>query len=592
MGRVSSELYPDESTGATMSSVKIAYGDVAVGAKEEFIPSATEDKFDKISQLSQYNLEFPNYANPCELYQTVLDGEAQPFPSTLERANLGLWSEQVSNDNGTFNTPIVLTLTSQGQYSSQGLTLGFDKHNNIFANDINIKWYRVTSEGEELLADEDFYPDSAEFFCYNRVDNYNKIVISFYSINMPQNRLKFTAIDYGYGTVFTGGELKNVSVIQNVDPISSEITIDTVDFTLDSRRSIEYNFQNRQPLTVYFNNKLIATTFVSSAKRTAEKQWQVKSNDYIGILDKTTFVGGVYTNKPAIELLTEIFNTAKVPFELDERITDTVSGYIPYTTCRDALMQVCFALQTAVDTSGSDVVKVFYLDEDIKQEVPLKRIMQGQSFTDEDTVTRVELTSHSYTPIQESVEVYSADDSGVGEGIEVVFSEPLHSLSIQNGTIITFGTNFAKINANAGCILAGKRYKESTVIKSKRNEIVSASDVDKVISITDATLISSLNVDKVLEKCYNWLVKNTTTSMRVVEGKHITGGEYVRYGQMKYSTFKYGGKTPKVVTYDEPVNVSDIVTFNTEYLGKITGRIYTQKFNLNGGIIIKEVAVK
>lgn len=572
-------------------SVKIGYGDVAVGAKEEFIPSATEDKFDKISQLSQ-TLEFPNYANPCELYQTVLDGKAQPFPSTPERANLGLWSEQISNDNGTFDTPIVLTLTSNGQYSSQGLTLSFDKHNNIFAKDINIKWYRVISEVEELLADEEFYPDSAEYFCYNRVDNYNKIIITFYSINMPKNRLKLTAIDYGYGTVFTGDELRSVFVNQDIDPMSSEITIDTVDFTLDSRRNIEYNFQNRQPLTVYFNEKLIATTFVFSAKRTSQRQWQVKSNDYIGILDKITFVGGMYSDKPAVELLTEIFNTAKVPFELDEKITDTISGYIPYTTCRNALMQVCFALQVVVDTSGLGVVKVFYLDDEVKQEIPLNRIRQGQSFTDEDTVTRVDLTSHSYIPIQESTEVYSADDSGVGEGIELVFSEPLHSLSIVNGTIVSSGTNFAKINANAGCVLIGKQYKHSTVIKSKRNEVVLASDVDKVVSVTDATLISVSNVDKVLEKCYNWIVRNTTTNMSIIEGKHISGGEYIRYGEAKYGTFKYGGKSPKVVTYDKAVNLGDIITADTEYLGSITGRIYSQRFNLNGGIITKEVAVK
>jgi hypothetical protein len=238
------------------------------------------------------------------------------------------------------------------------------------------------------------------------------------------------------------------------------------------------------------------------------------------------------------------------------------------------------------------VVKVFYLNDEAKQEIPLNRIRQGQSFTDEDTVTRVDLTSHSYTPIQEVVEVYSADDSGVGEGIEVIFSEPLHSLSITNGTIISFGTNFAKINANAGCVLVGRQYKHSAVIKSKRNEVVLASDVDKVVSVTDATLISTANVDKVLEKCYNWVVKNTTTNMSIIEGKHVSGGEYIRYGEAKYGTFKYGGKSPKVVTYDKAVNLGDIITADTEYLGKITGRIYSQRFNLNGGIITKEVAVK
>ena len=593
MGRVPSELYPDESTGDAVSGLKIGYGDVAPEAKENFHPTVSEMEFDQSEKLTQYNLDFPNYANPCELYQTVLDGEAQAFPSVPENANLGIWSEQVSNDDGTFDEPIVLELESVGQYSSQGLTLTFDVHNNIYANNVNIKWYRVTSEGIETLADVDFIPDNATYFCQHRVDNYNKVKITFNSINMPQNRLKLVAIDYGYGTFFYGDELRNVNVNQDVDPISSEITIDTVDFVLDSKRNIEYNFQNRQPLNTFFNNKLIATTFVSSAKRTSKRQWRVQSNDYIGILDKTTFAGGMYVNKNAIELLNEIFLTAKVPFKIDERMTaETVTGYIPYTTCREALMQVCFAIQAVVDTSGSEVINVFYLDDEVKQDIPLNRIMQGQSFTDEDTVTRVDLTAHSYIPIQEEVEVYSADESGAGEEIRVIFSEPLHSLSIVNGEIVSRETNYAVINASQGCILKGLKYKHNTTIRYKRNEIVLASEVEKVIPITNATLVSVSNVDKVLEKCYNWLVKNTTTNMRVVEGKHVSGGEYIRYGEMKYGTFKYGGKTPKVVNYDEPVNVAEMYSFNTEYLGKITGRIYTQKFNLNGGIIIKEVAVK
>lgn len=573
MGRVPSEFYPDESTGDAVSGLKIGYGDVAPEAKENFYPTVSEMEFDQSEKLMQYNLDFPNYANPCELYQTVLDGEAQAFPSVPENANLGIWSEQVSNDDGTFDEPIVLELESVGQYSSQGLTLTFDVYNNIYANDVNVKWYRVTSEGIETLADVDFIPDNATYFCQHRVDNYNKIVITFKSINMPQNRLKLVAIDYGYGTFFYGDELRNVNVNQDVDPISSEITIDTVDFVLDSKRNMEYNFQNRQPLNTFFNNKLIATTFVSSAKRTSKRQWRVQSNDYIGILDKTTFVGGIYVNKNAVELLNEIFLTAKVPFKIDERIsTETVTGYIPYTTCREALMQVCFAIQVVVDTSGSEVVKVFYLDEEVKQDIPLNRIMQGQSFADEDTVTRVDLTAHSYIPIQEEVEVYSADENGVGEEISVIFSEPLHSLSIVNGEIVSRGTNYAVINASQGCELKGLKYKHNTTIRYKKNEVVLASEVEKVIPITNATLVSASNVDKVLEKCYNWIVKNTTTSMRVVEGKHITDG--------------------KVVTYDEPVNVGEVYSFDTEYLGKITGRIYTQKFNLNGGIIIKEVAVK
>ena len=233
--------------------VAIRYGDVAPEAKENFVPTASESKFDTIAQLQQYNLNFQNYANPCELYQTVLDGTATAFPSVPEQANLGLWSEQISNDDGTFTNPIVLELESVGQYSSQGLTLTFDTYNGIFATRLGIKWLRITDGGIETLAEQEFSPNNAFYFCRNQVENYNKVVITFYSLNMPKNRLKLRVIDYGYGTFFYGDELRGVKLIQEIDPISTKISINTADFTLDSRSDMEYSFQAKQPLSVYFN---------------------------------------------------------------------------------------------------------------------------------------------------------------------------------------------------------------------------------------------------------------------------------------------------------------------------------------------------
>ena len=250
--------------------VAIRYGDVAPEAKENFVPTASESEFDNLSQLQQYNLNFPNYANPCELYQAVLDGTATAFPSVPQNINLGMWSKQISNDDGTFTEPIILELESAGQYSSQGLTLTFDTYNQIYATRLSIKWLRITDEGMTTLDEKEFNPDSAFYFCRNQVENYNKIVITFYSLNMPKNRLKLRVIDYGYGTFFYGDELRNIKLIQELDPISSEITINTCDFTLDSKTDMEYSFQAKQPLSVYFNGQLRATSFVKSSKRKAK----------------------------------------------------------------------------------------------------------------------------------------------------------------------------------------------------------------------------------------------------------------------------------------------------------------------------------
>lgn len=577
------------------SGIAIRYGDVAPEAKENFKPLASESQFDTLAQLQQYNLSFPNYVNPCELYQTVLDGTASAFPSVPETANLGLWSEQISNDDGTFTEPIVLELESVGQYSSQGLTFTFDTYNGIYPTRLKIKWIRSTDEGITTLDEKEFMPDNAFYFCRSQVENYNKIVITFYSLNMPKNRLKLHVIDYGYGTFFYGNELRNTKLIQEIDPISTQISINTADFTLDSKTDMEYSFQAKQPLSVYFNGQLKATTFVKSSKRQARFLWQIQSEDYIGLLDSIPYYGGIYTNAKAVDILDDIFTVAKVPYSIEDIFVDaTVTGHIPYTTCRDAIMQVAFAIQAVVDTSNSEVVKVFALEDDVKQTIPLNRIMQGQNFADEETVTGVDVTVHTYIPLPESERdyLYKAEDSGTGENILVVFPGPQHNVQISSGEILRLGTNYAVINANAGCQLWGQGYEHKTTVRRKSNPVVLASEIEKIVAIDNATLVSVNNIDNVLDKCYNWLVKTNTTNLKIVEGKHVQYGDYIKYGEKKYGTFKYGEKTPNIVTYDEPVNIGENIQAETEYLGVVGGRLIKQSFNLNGNIIVKEAVLK
>lgn len=573
--------------------VAIQYGDVAPEAKENFVPKASESKFDTLGQLQKYNLNFPNYANPCELYSVVLDGTASAFPSAPELANLGLWSEQLSGDDGYFSEPIVLELESVGQYSSQGLTLTFDTFNQIYASKLKIQWFRITEEGTAEIENQEFYPDNALYFCRKFVENYNKVVITFYSLNMPKNRLKLRAIDYGYGTIFYGQELRNTKLIQEIDPISTQISINTADFTLDSKTDMEYSFQAKQPLSIYFNGKLKATTFVKKSKRKAKFLWDIQSEDYIGLMDSIPYYGGIYSDITAVDVLSDIFTVAKVPYKIDDVFLSVkISGYIPFTTCREALMQVAFAIQGVVDTSDSDSVKVFALEPELKQTIPLKRIMQGQNFTDDETTTGVELVSHSYTPIEEMVEVYKAVDSGSGENILVKFSEPLHELSIADGQIISSGTNYALINAGAMCNLAGKKYDHKTITHRKNNPKVLASEIEKVVSIENATLVSQNNVAYILEKCFDWLTKTQTTNLKIAEGKHVKYGTPIKWGQFKWGEIKWGQRTPNEVTYDEPVTIGDTIKAETEYMGTVEGVITKQSFNLNGNILIKEAVLK
>ena len=563
-----------------MRGIKINYGGVAVGAKENFVPTTTDKAdFANLNDLMQESTSFINYGNPCDLYSVALDGNTVGIPQNTESANIGWWSQQISNANGVFANPIILTLSaSDSHYNSSGISLTFDTHNNVYSTSINVKWY----DNATLLADSDFSPDSAFYFCSKKVEGYNRIVIQFNSINIPFNRLQVRAIDYGMKITFYGDELKSAKIIQEIDPLSSQISINTCDFEICSKRQIEYSFQERQSVEVYFNDKLRSTSFIKTAKRKSQNEWSVQAEDYIGIMSNSVFYGDVYSNKNAVELIKEIFNTANVPYHISDLSNETVNGYIPYTNCREALIQVAFAVGAVVDTSNSDVVNVFKLSDKISQEIPLDRIFQGQTFDEESKITAIEVTSHKYEQSDKVVEAYTNKDGGNIDNVFVKFSQPLHNLTITNGSIVESGTNYAIINANNGCKLAGKSYEHTQTVLKKENPVLTITDMPNVISVSNATLVSSDNVANILEKCYNYYEQNDRVNLKIVEGKR----------KARYGGIKYGIATYNQVTDDIPTNVGEKITCQSEYLGDINGIIVKQTYNLNGGIIVKDTQMK
>lgn len=585
-----------------VQGVSIQYGDIAPEAKENFSVITNDNKFDTLNNFQKYNMQLYNYANPCEYYNTLLDGTAIPFPSNNTTANIGLWSKKLSNKDGTFTEPIIIVLESNGQYSSQGFTLTFDTFNDIFPTKLTIQWFRVTSTGTEDLSngEVEFNPTTSFYFCKQHIEKFNKVIIKFYKLNMPQNRLKLDVIDFGYGTIFYGDELSNVKCVQELNPISSDISVNTTDFTLNSKTDIAYSFQTKQPLITRHNGNLISSTFVTKSKRTSKKIWEVQSEDYISIMSNTVFAGDMYINKNAYELLVEIFDTAKVPYTIDENIKNlTVSGHIPYTTCRDALTYVAFAIQYAVDTSNSNVVKVFSINNKVSQTIELNRILQGQNFEDSSTVTKVTLDVYNYTQTNEIVDLYTAEDTGAGENIQVIFSEPVHDLSIINGSFVIAedgtekkGVNYAYINAEPYCILSGKKYNKTITNISKTNEIVLSSEVENVVALSGNTLINNNNATNVLNNCFDYYMNNKTTNLTIIDRRLVSGGDYALWGQVNWGDFIWGDKTDYDITYDKITCVGDKITAKTQYIGDVTGIILKQTFSLTGNNINKESVLK
>jgi hypothetical protein len=259
-------------------------------------------------------------------------------------------------------------------------------------------------------------------------------------------------------------------------------------------------------------------------------------------------------------------------------------------------MQIAFALSAVVDTSKSELVKIYALDDDIKQEIPLNRIMEGQMFTDEEKVTGVSLTAHNWTKSKEVVNIYGSEteDVGiVGEEIFLKFSEPVYNITTNGAKVLESSANHIKFRTISEFLLIyAKKYKDQSKVVTKKDELLTATEIENILPIEDAMLVNSNNVDKILNKCYNYLTRNKKVDMGIVEGKHVTEPKTIKYGQVKYGQAKYGETTPAEVTYDAPVNVGEKITFATEYYGNQTARIVEQKYNLDGGIKIKEAVLR
>ena len=127
-------------------------------------------------------------------------------------------------------------------------------------------------------------------------------------------------------------------------------------------------------------------------------------------------------------------------------------------------------------------------------------------------MTGIRLYAHSYTPSQESAELYRGNLTGE---TKLEFSEPYHSLSITGGTIEKHGANYAYVAANGGeVVLTGLRYNHNTITLLKENPKITQNK--NIAEVKDATLVTAENAQAVLNRVYDYYSNNESVSFRAI----------------------------------------------------------------------------
>ena len=497
-------------------AVKLIYKDIAPGAKDDISNIEVSEINDMIANegmLKDNSLVHKNYAT-LEYNHWKLDGT---FTGIAER-NIPYWSTQVCADTATdgkyyFDTPITITRVFANKHTSVGISFVFDDTD--FCNALNIKWFN----DDELLYDIDFEPDSSNYYCQQNVQSFNKVVITFYSMNTANRFLKIFAIDDGVNREFGSDNLYGVSVLEEMSLISEELPINTLSATLKRSENTEYIFQKKQPILVYYNSALYGTFFVDGSDRTSKDVYEVTAQDYKGVLDTATFYGGIYSNVTAKSIIDEIFMDEKFGYTIDDETASTIlSGYIPICTKREALAQVLFAACSVCDTSRSNTLDIFKLGN-TQTEISSESIFMGGKITASDIVTSVKIQIHKYERNNEAKEVFKGDVSAGQSMIE--FSNPIDAntdVTITGAAIISCYANYCIIEAqtDTSVIITAREFIDNIVSKVMVNDNVTLGAATNQVEIKDATLVSNSNADAVLFNVYNHYMKNNTLESDVI----------------------------------------------------------------------------
>ena len=510
--------------------LKIVYDDIALGAKENSsISSADKKDFVVLENLKEV-VEYPNYAMCLPRY-SKLDGTYVNTPGTLE--HMGYISRSVSDSFGRFANPPTLEFRFTKNFSSVGISLEFNNYSEDYCSKVNIKWYSDNT----LLKEQEYNPDSYKYFCYGVVDFYNRVVITFLKTSKPFRNAFLTGVTWGLIRIFKDDEIESIDCLVEIDGTSKEISVNTMEYSVRDKMGYDFEFQKKQKQTLYFDEAILGIFYLKDGKQLSNAVYSMETHDAIGILDGTKFMGGVYDQVKAKQILESIMQDEGIPHFIDTELENKlVSGYLPICSKRAALQQLAFAIGAVVDTSYDRNLYLYPMRTTDITQIRQEELFTKLSFSHSDVITGVKLTVHEYLKGDETMELYKGYLVG---STKIEFSEPMHSLAIQGGSITEQGDNYTRISGTGvQVVLSGKKYIHNTFNINKDNDRVTHNR--NIAEVKKATLVTKENMQEVLERIYNDCIKNESISCRLVVDNHELGD------LVELDTFK--GKRQGIIT--------------------------------------------
>lgn len=513
----------------------------------------------------------------------LLDGRQKLLPASS--TGIGFVSNTISDVNGDFSSPILLTITLDATYTfEQLMRFSFSEISGDYCTELKIE-YRNASD--VLIDDQTYYPDTYEYRAElpaKPIAGVKYIRVYFYSTNRPYRHLRL--LDVGFDDIlFRGGEIKSATLIEEVHPFSVELLSNaldvelfspTGDFSIVLTNGIYSGLEKNMPADIYeeingvtnYMGRFYLETWNSKNPNTM----QLSLVDGIALMGKIRFLGGYYSGsygtRTVSQLVSAICAQAGIDYDLDSSLASiALSGALHIGDCRKALQQVLFAINAYATFSKSNVlsIKPGKLATDIVTpdfSFTSAEKSMSQNVDIKPLVTSLDLMYSSYPTNSTSSDTISIHEGNIDVGHYVLDIAPEISYNgfmstgtatvvadwPLDGNLVTFFSFQVTVAGTFNAYRAGDYKRRSW---SYVTTLPSVDDNNRVV-IKDAYLVTKTNVDDLSAKIFDYL-------------------------QQRY--------VKKIKLYGISVKPGNSVLVDT-YSGKqIKGHIEKVKTNLSGGFI-------
>ena len=251
----------------------------------------------------------------------------------------------------------------------------------------------------------------------------------------------------------------------------------------------------------YMEGNIAGVFYVQKVERTGKEFYKISAISAIGLMDKQPHKGGIYTGQYLQDVIEDIIGN-DYNYIIDGQVAvQRVYGWLPYATKRENLYQILLAYGVEIVTGDNGALFFTFPDDEVTYNIPADRVYSGGKVIYDEPASRIEVSEHSYHYDGSVAEVQLFDNSGDETVVDslVVFDQPIYPSSIRCSsgslTISESHTNYAIVSGSG--ILSGKPYVHNIRLVTKSN---ASAPVEKVVSVKEATLITFVTADSVLNR--------------------------------------------------------------------------------------------